>query len=138
MDKLMSLEDWPMRSSVFALGVALFVADTLASGTCLAQGQITLSTPQKQVGKYEKLEFAIEVGREYRNPFDPCEVEVNVLVTSPSGRSLALPAFYGQDYERQDVPQGGRTATWYYPHGTGSWKARLRRSKPARTSPARR
>jgi hypothetical protein len=87
--------------------------------------EIALSTQQKQVGKYEKLELTIEVGRQYRNPFDPCEVELNVLVTSPSGRSLVLPAFYGQDYERQDVPQGGRTTTWYYPRGTGSWKARF-------------
>ncbi|MCL5282446.1 MAG: glycoside hydrolase family 5 protein [Planctomycetes bacterium] len=89
-----------------------------------AQG-ITLSTRQKEVGKYEKLELAIEVGREYRNPFDPCEVEVNVLIAGPGGRSLVLPAFYGQNYERQDVPQGGRTAAWYYPQGTTSWKARF-------------
>ncbi len=114
-----------MRSSILALCVALFVTGTIASGMCMAQGQITLSTPQKQVGKYEKLEVVIEVGRGYRNPFDPCEVELNVLVTSPAGRSLVLPAFYGQDYARQDVSQGGRTTTWYYPQGAGSWKARF-------------
>ena len=37
-----------------------------------------------------------------------------------------LPAFFGQDYERQDVPQGGKTTAWYYPRGTGSWKAQIR------------
>ena len=78
------------------------------SGTCMAQGEITLSTPQKQVGKYEKLELPSRSGGSTRNPFDPCEVEVNVLITGPSGRSLALPAFFGQDYERQDVQQGGQ------------------------------
>jgi len=87
--------------------------------------EIVLNMPQKEVGKYERLELPIEVGRQYHNPFDPCAVELNVLITSPSGRALVLPAFYGQDYERQDVPQGGRTTAWYYPQGTGSWKARF-------------
>ncbi len=114
-----------MRSFVLILYAALLAIGTAASGTCMAQGPLVLSTPQKQVGKYEKLELAIELGRQYRNPFDPCEVEMNVLITSPSGRSLVLPAFFRQDYERQDVPQGNRTAAWYYPRGTGSWKARF-------------
>ncbi len=86
---------------------------------------VTLSAQDKQVGRYEKLELGIEVGRQYGNPFDPCEVELNVVITSPSGRSLVLPAFFGQDYERQDMPQGGRVTTWYYPRDTGSWKARF-------------
>ncbi len=50
-----------MRSSVLVLCVALFMG-TVAGETRLAQGQITLSSPQKQVGKYEKLELAIEIG----------------------------------------------------------------------------
>jgi hypothetical protein len=87
--------------------------------------RIAVGTQQKEVGKYEKLELVIEVGRQYPAPFDPCEVEINVLLTSPSGRLLVLPAFSGQDYERQDVQQGGKTTAWYYPHGTGSWKARF-------------
>jgi hypothetical protein len=96
-----------------------------AAGFANAAQGIVLGTRQKEVGKYEKLELRIAVGREYGNPFDPCEVELNVLITSPSGRSLVPPAFFGQDYERQDVPQGGRTTTWYYPRGTGSWQARF-------------
>jgi hypothetical protein len=125
MNELVSREDSPMRPLAFALCIASLSAGTVISETCAAQEKITLSTRQKQVGKYEKLEFFLDVGRPYRNPFDPCEVELNVLITSPSGRSLSLPAFFGQDYERQDVPQGGRTAAWYYPRGTGSWKARF-------------
>jgi hypothetical protein len=90
-----------------------------------AQPPITLSTAQSQVGKYEKLELALAVGREYQNPFDPCEVEVNVLLTSPSGAALTLPAFWGQDYERQNLRQSGKTVAWYYPRGAGSWQARF-------------
>jgi hypothetical protein len=105
--------------------VVLLVAISHISITCEAQQQVTLHAAQEQVGKYEKLELVIEVGRQYPAPFDPCEVEINVLITSPSGRLLVLPAFFGQDYERQNVPQSGRTTAWYYPLGTGSWKARF-------------
>jgi hypothetical protein len=124
-DNLISLEDSPMRSSGLALWMGLFIAGTVVSGRCMAQEGIVLNASQKQLGKYEKLELLIEVGRQYRSPFDPCEVELDVLITSPSGRSLVLPAFFGQDYERQDVQQGGKTTAWYYPRGTGSWKARF-------------
>ena len=105
--------------------IVLLVTISHISITCEAQQQVALHAAQEQVGKYEKLELHIEVGRQYANPFDPCEVELNVLIMSPGGRSLVLPAFFGQDYERQDVQQSGRAAAWYYPHGTGSWKARF-------------
>jgi hypothetical protein len=114
-----------MACSRVALCVVLVSLAGSFDGVGRAQPQIAIGGKQGPVGKYEKLELLIDVGRPYRQPFDPCEVEVNVLVTSPSGRSLVLPAFFGQDYERQDVPQGGKTTAWYYPHGAGSWKARF-------------
>ncbi len=90
-----------------------------------AAQEVVLSAPVKQVGKYEKLELPLEIYRQYANPFDPCEVELNVLVTTPGGQSLVLPAFFGQDYERQDLKRNAKKAAWCYPCGTGSWKARF-------------
>ncbi len=90
-----------------------------------AAQEVVLSAPVTQVGRYEKLELPLEIDRQYANPFDPCEVELNVLVTTPSGQSLVLPAFFGQDYERQDLKRNGKKAAWCYPCGTGSWKARF-------------
>ena len=95
------------------------------SVTCLASGEIAIQAAQTQVGKYEKLEVAIETGQDYTRPFDPCAVAVDLLIESPSGRSLVQPAFFCQDYERQDFRQDGKTVAWYYPIGTGSWKARF-------------
>jgi hypothetical protein len=108
----------------FAPYLALSFTITSCNTARAGQG-VTLSTPRAQMRAYEKLELAIEVGREYQRPFDPCEVELNVLVTTPGGRMLTLPAFYGQDYERQDLRQGSRMVAWYYPQGTASWKARF-------------
>lgn len=113
-----------MRFGVVALWMSLLLV-TIPAGKCATQDSVALAARQQQIGTYEKLDLDIQVGRTYSNPFDPCEVEVNVLLTSPGGRTLVLPAFFGQDYERQEVPQGGKTTVWYYPRGTGSWKARF-------------
>ncbi len=83
---------------------------------------------------------------EYSNPFDPCEVELNVLITTPSGKSLVLPAFWGQDYERRNLMQDGKPVAWCYPKSVGSWKARFApvelgtyvlRASPSRSTRAR-
>jgi hypothetical protein len=97
----------------------------LACIQCDARGELTLRPAQPATGKYEKLELLIEVDREYANPFDPCEVQLDVLLTSPGGQSLRLPAFYAQDYERRDFDRGNKTTAWYHPVGRGSWQARF-------------
>ncbi len=113
-----------MVSCRFAVGcVLLCVVVTLS--VMGATQEISLSTPVKQVGKYERVDLLIEVGRRYANPFDPCEVEINIVLTGPSDAPLVLPAFFGQDYERRDLPRDGRTVAWCYPRGAGSWKARF-------------
>jgi hypothetical protein len=109
-----------MRRRTLVLWIGLIAAHTGA-----AQEIVSFSTSPDQVGRYEKIELSIDVGREYTNPFDPCEVELNVLITSPTGESLVLPAFWGQDYERRDLVQDGKPVAWCYPRGDGSWKARF-------------
>jgi len=93
---------------------------------CSVRGELTLRTAAQATGKYEKLELLVGVDRDYDNPFDPCVVQIDVLLTSPSGQSLRLPVFYAQDYQRRDFEQRGKTTAWYYPTGTGSWQARFR------------
>ena len=114
-----------MRSFVPALSIGLLVTCIASHGECATEGGLALYASREQVGRYEKIELVIDVGREYANPFDPCEVELNVLIAGPTGRSLVLPAFWSQDYERQDLKQGGKTVAWCYPKGVGSWKARF-------------
>lgn len=114
-----------MRCSLSIPWFALFLAAVTFAGQDNASTVLSLAAPPGQVGRYDKLELAIEVGRLYVHPFDPCEVQLDVLVTEPSGRSLMVPAFWGQDYERADLVQGGKPVAWCYPQGTGSWKVRL-------------
>ncbi len=72
-----------MRWSEFGVCVLLAWTAGVASRAD-AQG-ITLNMPEQQVGRYAKLELSLDVGREYQRPFDPCEVELNVRVTTPGG-----------------------------------------------------
>ncbi|MBA7475135.1 hypothetical protein ES707_10501 [subsurface metagenome] len=99
----------------------------ISAAVCAEQDSDTISieAPIVEVGRYEKLELLIEVGRRYNNPFDPQEVDLVVELKTPDGGEMALPAFYGQDYERRKLNQGRERANWYYPVGNGTWKARF-------------
>ena len=101
----------------------------LAAGTfpkqCLGQRKIHIQAAAKQVGKYEKLEMLITLENQYKNPFDPDEVDLTVLLKCPNGEQITLPAFYCQNYERRQLNQGRNRANWYYPTGEGVWKARF-------------
>jgi len=114
-----------MTFRITAMSILILTTVALAGIRCEAQQQVMLVAPHRQMGRYEKLELHIDVGRQYANPFDPCEVELNVLITGPGGKPLVLPAFFSQDYERKDLKQGGKTVAWCYPKGTGSWQARF-------------
>ena len=87
--------------------------------------KIRIEAPSVEVGRYEKLELLIRVDRQYDNPFDPEEVDLAVVLKTPGGEQMMLPAFYSQDYERRKLNQGRSRADWYYPVGRGTWKARF-------------
>jgi len=104
----------------------VFAGCLAASGSLFAAlGPVAIGPSPAHVGKYDKLELTLKPERVYENPFDPCQVAIDLLIECPSGRSLVLPAFFGQDYERRDFPSGGKTVAWYYPIGQGTWKARF-------------
>ncbi|MBG0858854.1 MAG: DUF5060 domain-containing protein [Bacteroidales bacterium] len=48
------------------------------------------------LGLYEKFEvsFNINNGNEYINPFDPEEIDITAIFTSPSGKKWRIPGFY--------------------------------------------
>jgi len=104
----------------------VFAGCLAASGSLLAAPRLVAIGPcPAHVGKYDKLELTLTPERTYDNPFDPCEVAIDLLIDCPSGRALVLPAFFGQDYQRRDFPSDGKTVAWCYPIGQGTWKARF-------------
>ncbi|MHC4584543.1 MAG: DUF5060 domain-containing protein [Planctomycetota bacterium] len=95
------------------------------TGLCTGQRKIELEVSAKKVGKYEKLEMLIKVNNQYDNPFDPNEVDLVVLLNTPGNERITLPAFYYQDYERQQFKQERKVVNWYYPDSEGIWKVRF-------------
>ncbi len=91
---------------------------------------IHIEASSLEVGRYEKLELLIDVGRRYDNPFDPEQVDLVVVLNTPEGGEMTLPAFYCQDYERRKLNQGRSRVNWLYPVGNGTWKARFAPMQP--------
>jgi hypothetical protein len=77
------------------------------------------------VEKYGLIELAIEPPRRYTNPFNSQEVDLSLVIKTPSGRTLRLPAFFVQQFEQKTLPKSGRMAAWMYPTGQPVWRARF-------------
>ena len=114
----------PTRRTIHIALVCLAVA-CLVTTASTEQRKIKMKASAKSVGKYEKLEFHIDVGATYENPFDPDQVDVSVVLNAPTDRQVTLPAFYCQNYERRKLGQGRGRENWYYPVGQGAWRARF-------------
>jgi hypothetical protein len=46
------------------------------------------------VGLYEKLEISLELKCEFINPFDPDDIDIQAVFTSPGGKKWKIPGFY--------------------------------------------
>jgi hypothetical protein len=108
-----------IRFSVCLVGL-LFCWDI-----CLAQRSIQLQPTQNQVQKFEKLEFTIRLDEQYENPYDPQQIDLQLILKTPSGRPLSTPAFFMQDFDWQKTGQGRGRANWFYPGDDGQWRARF-------------
>ena len=109
---------------VAAALAAMLQSLSVQGGSALAH-PLSLEPATDRVGLYGRIEFRLDVSRDYTNPFDPEEVSVSLQLAAPDGRSLMVPAFYGQEYERQALRSGGGSRDWLYPRGQPCWKARF-------------
>ncbi|MBI2194197.1 MAG: DUF5060 domain-containing protein [Planctomycetes bacterium] len=56
-----------------------------------------------RVEVYQKFEIAFQLNREFPNPFDPDQVQIDALFRSEvSGKTFRVPAFWYQDYLRSE------------------------------------
>jgi len=85
---------------------------------------LRLQPSAAEIGKYQRIDFDLDVPRGYRNPFDPQEVDVSLEIRAPGGEILVLPAFWLQPYRREILERGGRK-DWLYPNGAALWRARF-------------
>ena len=76
---------------------------------------------RESVRAYEKIEAEVRCDREYARPFDPRHVALDVLLVDPEGKTIVLPAFWMQPFERRTI---GRD-DWFYPAGKAGWFVRF-------------
>lgn len=129
------------------LGIFLFLLVPIKVSAATA----TISNLQAEPSttKYNKIEFTFSLSKEYENPFyyydatdtagnNPSKmswygvngVSVDAKITTPSGRQIAVPAFYFQDYKRikvgaQDIVGKYKNPVWkvrFAPNETGTYK----------------
>ncbi len=109
----------------------LTIAMDLALVTVAADAATSIASPlsvmptTNRVGRFERIEFRIAVDRVFDHPFNPAEADLSIEVQTPAGRTLRVPAFWHQPYERAAADREGRGADWLYPCGPAGWRARF-------------
>lgn len=112
------------------LGLGCSVAAACAAFASSAHAQASLQIiPLNAPQLWQRLEFLITNVPPALNPFDPELIRVDATLTLPSGKTMAVPAFWYQSYQRalsgsteQDTPNG--TPGWrvrYLPSEAGSY-----------------
>jgi hypothetical protein len=60
-----------------------------------------VAADSRQVSQYGRLELTVDLGASYDNPYDPEDVSLDAVFTSPSGRRLAVPGFFLVEHHRE-------------------------------------
>lgn len=88
-------------------------------------GALRIAALNPTAGRYEMVEFALELPGSYTHPYSPDEVDLRLELMSPDGRSVTVPAFFYQHYDRQRRQRDGAEADWFYPDRVPEWRARF-------------
>jgi len=75
---------------------------------------------RQEVPLYEPVEFTVDLQATYENPFDPAQVALDAVFTTPSGRTERLPGFYDQEFDAQYDGRGEVLTA----RGEPTWKVR--------------
>ncbi len=99
----------------------LFFAAILAPGCCQLEAQTPAIVPLGEPQLWQRAEFRVDRAPVATNCFDPDLIRLDATFTSPSGRSLTIPAFWYQDFSRA-LTNGVEVLS---PAGTPQWRIRF-------------
>lgn len=112
-----------MRQRTFINALVVFILPFLLIG-CGNNPAIQHQKLTENISQYDKAEFQITVADTFSNPYDAREVELNMILKSPSGKSLMLPAYF----EKSD----GQSTIWkaiFTPRESGEYSYHFELSK---------
>ncbi len=100
----------------------------LAPAATVVRGQPAVATTTIAVGQSAEtvtrgalLELTLPAATSLTAPFDPNEIAVDAHFVSPSGKTIGVPGFYFQDYDRVVTGETEQLT----PKGTPVWKVRF-------------
>jgi len=106
----------------------LLVAITFISTTLAVSAEITFSATRETPIQWRKIELGISGLPSVGNPYDPNQIAIDAIISTPSGKTLRLPAFWMQPYERA-LLDGYEKLT---PTGNPGWRLRFTPSEAGR------
>ena len=98
----------------------LFSLFLVPATAIFSQSKLEYTLLSTTVRQYEKAEWSIDINETYKNPFDSREVSLDMMITSPSGKPLALPCYYDTDrvkgtlWKARFAPQEAGKYTYFF------------------------
>ncbi|MCW8129323.1 MAG: hypothetical protein KIS92_02975 [Planctomycetota bacterium] len=89
-----------------------------------ARALALLNAGPKELRKGERWECRLAINHVYENPFDAQQADLAAVVTTPSGRTVRVPAFFDQPCRRREAKPGGDETV--EPEGPECWTVRFR------------
>jgi hypothetical protein len=84
---------------------------------------------------WKRLDLRVDLSASFDTPFDPDQIAVDALFTTPSGHTMTVPAFFYQNFERQVWGRPGRTTQEVMTEaGPGEWRVRFMPAEAGRYS----
>ncbi len=80
----------------------------------------------------ERWEGVAHIAAEYRNPYDPDEIDVSARIVLPNGKAITIPAFYLEPCEPLDGLTRMTAGVPYRRTGNGHWRVRFAPFLPGR------
>lgn len=82
-----------INKQIFLKGLTVLIMPFLLAG-CGDNAALQYQQLTENISQYSKAEFKISVADTFANPYDAREVALNMVLNSPSGKSLHLPAYF--------------------------------------------
>lgn len=108
-----------LRFNFFAIFLLFLACNSYALEPIVINSVLPSSVAVK---KYEKIELAVDFRAEYKNPFDPDDIDLSAVFTSPSKKEIKIPGFL---YSGEIISEGVLQPLWkirFTPTEAGEWR----------------
>ncbi len=115
-----------MKKTVLTAFVTLILLIAVIPGTAHGWNGIRKISPSETaINQYETFELDVSLDAPHENPYDPEQIDLSALITTPDKKTITLPAFFT-----------GKRPAWkirYTPAMTGKYSYSLRLKTPSDT-----